>query len=87
VARPCPTGRVGLAAGEVVTRRGDIYGSVVNLASRLVDAAEPGQILADTRTVEQLDATKSARSLGSRDLMGFERPVEVFAISRRRAAS
>lgn len=82
-----PELRVGLAAGEVVTRRGDIYGSVVNLASRLVDAAEPGQILADTNTVEQLGATTDVRSLGTRELTGFERAVEVFAISPRRRAS
>jgi class 3 adenylate cyclase len=78
-----PQLRVGLAAGEVVTRGGDIYGSVVNLASRLVNTAEPGQILADTRTVDQLDAGARVRSLGLRDLVGFERPAEVFAVSPR----
>ena len=37
--------RTGLAAGEPVDHNDDIYGSTVNLASRLCDVAEPGHIL------------------------------------------
>jgi DNA-binding NarL/FixJ family response regulator/class 3 adenylate cyclase len=38
--------RVGIDAGEPLSDGGDLYGTAVNVASRLVDAAEPGQILA-----------------------------------------
>ena len=38
--------RVGMDAGEPLADEGDLYGTPVNVASRLVDAAEPGQILA-----------------------------------------
>ena len=38
-----PAARMGLAGGPVVSHRGDYYGDVVNLAARLVKAAEPGQ--------------------------------------------
>lgn len=40
-----PDVRIGLAAGPVVSHQGDYYGDVVNLAARLVKAAEPGTIL------------------------------------------
>ncbi len=80
---------VGLAAGEVVTRGGDVYGSVVNLAARLVGIAAPGQILADARAVERLAPRTDAivEPLGPRPIAGFEQPIDVFAVSPRPPAS
>lgn len=49
-----PGMRAGLATGEVVTRRGDVYGSVVNLASRLTEEALPGTVLCDRSTADAL---------------------------------
>lgn len=37
-----PDARAGLSCGKVVTREGDYYGPVVNLARRLVELARPG---------------------------------------------
>jgi len=37
--------RVGLASGRVLERDGDVYGSVVNLASRIVNVAFPGAVV------------------------------------------
>jgi adenylate cyclase len=42
-----PTVRVGLASGEVVSRLGDVFGPVVNIASRLTTLARPGRVLVD----------------------------------------
>lgn len=42
-----PSLRIGLAAGRVLARFGDVYGSVVNIASRLTDLARPGSVLVD----------------------------------------
>ncbi|HEX4246518.1 MAG TPA: hypothetical protein VH008_01530, partial [Pseudonocardia sp.] len=42
-----PALRVGLAHGRVVALDGDLYGSVVNLAARLVHQAEPGRVVSD----------------------------------------
>jgi adenylate cyclase len=39
--------RVGLAAGEVVSRLGDVFGQTVNIASRLTSIARTGSILVD----------------------------------------
>lgn len=41
-----PTVRVGLALGPVVNWQGDLYGPTVNLASRLVNIARAGSVLA-----------------------------------------
>jgi len=75
-----PSLRIGLAAGEVVTRDGDLYGPVVNLAARLVATAEPEQIVLDAETARRLGDGASLRSLGTRRLQGFDDPVEVYAL-------
>jgi adenylate cyclase len=42
-----PPLRVGLASGRVLTRLGDVYSPVVNLASRLTSVARAGTVLVD----------------------------------------
>jgi adenylate cyclase len=42
-----PELRIGMAVGPVVTRFGDVYGEVVNVAARLTDHGPPGRILVD----------------------------------------
>ena len=42
-----PQLRAGLAYGPVVSRLGDVYGSTVNIASRLTSVARPGWVLVD----------------------------------------
>ena len=37
--------RIGIAAGKPVDHNGDLFGSTVNLASRICDASDPGHIL------------------------------------------
>jgi adenylate cyclase len=76
-----PSLRVGLASGEIVTRDGDLYGPVVNLAARLVATAEPDQIVFDAETLRRLpDGRARATSVGTRTLQGFDEPVEVFEL-------
>jgi adenylate cyclase len=42
-----PELRAGIALGPVVTRLGDVFGSTVNIASRLTSIARPGWVLVD----------------------------------------
>jgi len=49
--------RVGLALGEVLPRYGDVYGPVVNIASRLTSEARPGTVLVDEDLSEALRAS------------------------------
>jgi adenylate cyclase len=76
--------RGGVAFGDVVTRHGDYYGSVVNLASRLAELAIPREVLVDARTVaEGKGGPFEFQPAGHRLLKGFEEPVEVFSIIAR----
>ncbi|HEY8215717.1 MAG TPA: adenylate/guanylate cyclase domain-containing protein [Acidimicrobiia bacterium] len=75
-----PALRIGLAAGEVVTRDGDLYGPVVNLAARLVATAAPEQIVVDAETARRLGNGVTIESLGTRRLQGFDDPVEVYGL-------
>jgi adenylate cyclase len=49
-----PALRIGLAAGPVVSRLGDVYGATVNIASRLTSICRPGWVLVDRVMAEQL---------------------------------
>lgn len=73
-----PEVRVAFIWGEVLANRGDVYGSSVNLASRLVSLAEPGSVLTDSETAETLkeygdrftltyQGTRNVRSFGNVD--------------------
>ena len=71
--------RVGLAAGEVLNRDGDYYGSVVNLAARLVALAEPGQILLSEAAAAVADPD-TVEAMGPVEVKGFPDPVPVFRL-------
>lgn len=49
-----PAVRVGAAAGPVVSQGGDLFGPVVNLASRATIAARPGTVLVSPALAERL---------------------------------
>ncbi len=51
-----PALRVGMAAGRVLSRFGDVYGPVVNLAARLTSLARPGTALVDAELAAALRA-------------------------------
>ncbi|WP_104525926.1 adenylate/guanylate cyclase domain-containing protein [Blastococcus atacamensis] len=56
-----PPLRVGAAYGAVLTRLGDVYSPVVNLASRLTSLARPGALLVDRELADQLRGTERYR--------------------------
>ena len=62
--------RVGLAAGPVLVREADLFGPVVNRASRLVGVARPGSVLVDQAVHDALADRDDLRwrSLGARTL-------------------
>ncbi|MEO1057251.1 MAG: adenylate/guanylate cyclase domain-containing protein [Actinomycetota bacterium] len=73
--------RGGLAYGQVLVRGGDYYGPIVNLASRLVDAAVPGEILVNEAVVEALDTPGRFEPAGRRAVKGFRDPVRVWSLN------
>jgi adenylate cyclase len=72
--------RGGVAYGEVITRHGDYYGTVVNLASRLAELAVPGEVLVNGATAESATDRFTFRPAGRRLLKGFDEPLEVFSL-------
>jgi class 3 adenylate cyclase len=70
-----PPVRAGLAAGSVMLRDGDVFGPVVNLAARVVGEAGPGEVVAPEALVANVGLP--AVPLGSRQLKGFARPIEL----------
>jgi adenylate cyclase len=77
-----PLTRAGLHHGEAVERDGDVFGTAVNIASRVATHAEGGQVLA-TKTVEA-----AARELGvpvtpqgSSMLKNLSEPYELFDLA------
>jgi class 3 adenylate cyclase len=49
-----PPTHIGVEAGPVVFRDGDVYGRTVNLASRIADQAQAGEILTSQETVARI---------------------------------
>jgi adenylate cyclase len=77
--------RGGVGFGTVVARGGDYYGSVVNLASRIVDTAVPGEVLVDTATRASAAAITDGLAFdaaGRRMLKGFDDPVPLWSVTR-----
>ena len=77
-----PDGRGGLASGEVLTRDGDYFGPVVNLAARSVKLAEPGATLASRALAEACAPDYHFAPIGAQHLDGFDGPIELFRLDR-----
>jgi len=73
----------GLTLGTTVTRRGDYYGPTVNLASRLVNHAVPGEVLVNDELVEALEAEPGLAFVpaGRRMIRGVTDPVRVWTLT------
>jgi class 3 adenylate cyclase len=73
--------RIGLNAGEPVREQNDLFGQAVQLASRICNQAEPGQVLA-SNVVRELVAGKGFlfADRGTADLRGFEDPVRLYEV-------
>ena len=73
--------RIGLNAGEPVAEDEDLFGTAVQLAARVCDKAEPGQILS-SNVVQELAAGKGFdfADQGEASLKGFEKPVRLHEV-------
>jgi adenylate cyclase len=70
-----PSVRAGLAAGEVLSRDGDVFGPTVNLAARAVDVASADEVVAPTELAA--GAELPAQPLPPRRLKGFEGEIKL----------
>lgn len=78
-----PEVRAGIAYGEVVSRLGDVFGPVVNIAARLTSAARPGTVVIDRGAYEAL----SGRTDDGRDSEAEQAGDSPYAFKRIRRLS
>jgi adenylate cyclase len=77
--------RVGIHLADVtLTPDGDVYGDGINIASRIVAAAAPGEILASEDVWRQARRRSELHFevRGPRRLRGVDEPIELYAASR-----
>lgn len=75
-----PPVRVGMHSGPAVSRDGDWFGATVNLASRVAEAAHPGEVLITEETRRQLGETDGFRLIerGRRYFKNIPQPISVY---------
>jgi class 3 adenylate cyclase len=57
-----------------------VVGTQVNLAGRLVQVAEPGQVIVSQRTFELVRDMVDAEQVGPLTVKGFQRPVTAYNV-------
>ena len=75
-----PELRVGIHAGEVVADDNDLVGRVINLAARVTDAADPGEILVTEPVADHLSPGIALADRGLKPLKGFAQPRHLLAV-------
>jgi adenylate cyclase len=73
-----PEVRIGVAFGPATPRSGDWFGSTVNLASRVVEAAKPGQLLVTDELAVRV-ATERWRRRRRRTMKGLDGRVRLWS--------
>ncbi len=78
--RPQP--RVGIHFANAVYRDGDYFGTHVNLAHRVVDRAQAGEVLITDRVAEAIDGREGLEfePIGEVGLRGFPTPTPLFIV-------
>ena len=74
--------RIGLNAGEPISEEEDLFGVVVQIASRVCDASAPGQVLV-TSVVRALATGKGFQfvDIGEHELKGLAEPLHLWALA------
>ncbi|HEX5012879.1 MAG TPA: adenylate/guanylate cyclase domain-containing protein [Candidatus Limnocylindrales bacterium] len=78
-----PPAHVGLHAGPVIFQEGDYYGQTVNLASRIADYAQAGEVIVSQSVVDAAGGAPIAfRGVGPVELKGVAGAMELYAAVR-----
>ncbi len=75
--------RIGVAAGEPIEEKGDLYGAAVNLASRICAEAKAGGVLIAQIVRDEIEDDRGHlqfASGGKLSLKGFDQPVDVYEV-------
>jgi class 3 adenylate cyclase len=80
-----PPAHIGVDTGPVVFQGGDYFGRTVNVAARITERAQPGQVLVSQEVVDRVGSGDVAFTVvGSFALKGVSQPVRLH-LARRRA--
>jgi adenylate cyclase len=78
-----PPAHVGIDSGPVVFQGGDYFGRTVNLAARIAERAQPGQILVTDDVATSVDHERFAfEPIGAVELKGVAQPVRLHVVER-----
>jgi adenylate cyclase len=78
-----PPAHIGLDTGPVVFQGGDYFGRTVNVAARIAERAEPGQVLVSQEVVDAVGSEGVAFTpIGSVDLKGVSQSVPLHSVGR-----
>ena len=78
-----PPAHVGLHAGPVIFQEGDYYGQTVNVASRIADYAQAGEVVVSQEVVDASSGAPVAfREVGPVELKGVPGAMDLFAAAR-----
>jgi class 3 adenylate cyclase len=71
--------RIGLHTGQVIRKTGDVYGDVVNIASRMESAARPGDILVTETTYREIKEHIQCKYVGKIKVKGVREGVVAYS--------
>ena len=73
--------RVAIHTGEIIERKGDIYGSTVNTAARIEAVAKAGHIIFSETVYNAMNKNEIKYTfIGKKKLKGVRRPVALFKV-------
>jgi class 3 adenylate cyclase len=78
--------KIGIDVGEPVADSNDLFGTTVQMAARLCQAADADAILISQAVRDGVQERFRIRELGSRNLKGFENPVPIYQVEWRAVA-
>ena len=81
--------RIGINVGDVIVEDGDIFGDGVNVAARLQEIAEPGEVYISRSARDQVrdKLDMPLEDLGEHEVKNIARPVRVFRVGRNDGSS
>lgn len=74
--------RIGVHVGDVISRDGDLFGDAVNIASRIVEVAQSGEVCISGDVYDQVHnkVNIGMEKLPSRELRGIESGVDLYLL-------
>lgn len=75
--------RIGIHEGEILFENNDVFGDVVNIASRIQTLGVPGSVLISKKVHDEIENKSEFKtlSLGNFEFKNVNKPIEIFALT------